>query len=198
MIQYVLAAIVGYLSGSIPFGLLLTRAAGLGDIRSLGSGNIGATNVLRTGSRSIAALTLLLDMLKGFVPVAIATYAWGVEASAIAGIVAFLGHVFPVWLQFRGGKGVATYIGVMGGLSWQLALAFIVVWLAVALVGRRSSLAALTSSAIVAIAAWFIVPGLVAATFLVLSIAVFITHRENLARLVRGEEPVIELRRKAQ
>ena len=119
----ILAPIVGYLCGSIPFGLLLTRAAGLGDVRSIGSGNIGATNVLRTGNKGLAAATLVLDALKGTIP-ALIFASYGAEAGAIAGVGAFIGHIFPVWLGFKGGKGVATYLGVLIGLAWQVALIF--------------------------------------------------------------------------
>src|SRR5262245_6360723 len=124
------AAAVGYLSGSIPFGLLLTRWAGLGDVRAIGSGNIGATNVLRTGNRTIAAITLLLDVMKGAVPVLLMKWQAGETGALIAGAAAFLGHLFPVWLGFKGGKGVATYIGILLGLAWPLAIIFLVVWIA--------------------------------------------------------------------
>ena len=138
----------GYLLGSIPFGLLVTRAAGLGDVRKIGSGNIGATNVLRTGNKGLAALTLLLDALKGTVAVLAAGY-FGADHAVYAGFAAFLGHIFPAWLNFRGGKGVATYLGVLAGLYWPAALAFAAVWLGVAYLTRYSSLAALSASVIV-------------------------------------------------
>ena len=138
-------AAFGYLLGSIPFGLLITRAAGLGDVRKIGSGNIGATNVLRTGNKGLAALTLLLDALKGTAAVLIAG-CYGPELAIVAGLGAFLGHLFPVWLGFKGGKGVATYLGVLAGLIWQVALVFAAVWLAVALLLRYSSLAALIAA----------------------------------------------------
>src|SRR5215468_7653983 len=141
------AFIIGYLLGSIPFGLILTKLAGTQDLRSIGSGNIGATNVLRTGNKGLAAATLIGDMLKGTVAVIIAGSLWGPNAAMIAGLGAFLGHVFPVWLKFKGGKGVATYIGVLLGLAWPAALAFGVIWLAVAALTRYSSLAALVASA---------------------------------------------------
>src|SRR5687768_1202014 len=136
---------IAYLCGSIPFGLLLTRAAGLGDVRNIGSGNIGATNVLRTGNKGLAAATLLLDALKGAAP-AILALRYGPEPGAIAGLGAFLGHLYPVWLGFKGGKGVATYIGVLAGLAWQVALIFGAVWLAVAAVTRYASLASLVAA----------------------------------------------------
>jgi glycerol-3-phosphate acyltransferase PlsY len=135
----IICAIAGYLSGSVPFGLILTQMAGLGDVRSIGSGNIGATNVLRTGNKGLAAATLVLDALKGTVPALLATHFLGIEAGVIAGFFAFLGHIFPVWLGFKGGKGVATYIGVMFGLDWRMGLLFIAVWIATAALSRYSS-----------------------------------------------------------
>ncbi len=149
-----IALVFGYLLGSIPFGLLLTRAAGLGDVRNIGSGNIGATNVLRTGNKGLAAATLLLDMLKGTAAVLIAGI-YGTEFAIAAGLGAFLGHLFPVWLGFKGGKGVATYLGVLAGLMWQAALLFGAVWLVVAFAMRYSSLAALIACVVVADRALF-------------------------------------------
>jgi len=186
-LHLILAALFGYLLGSIPFGLLLTRAAGLGDVRSIGSGNIGATNVLRTGNKGLAALTLILDALKGTAAAAIATR-WGTELGLIAGFTAFIGHLFPVWLGFKGGKGVATYLGVLIGLVWKVALVFAVVWLAVAVVLRYSSLAALTATVVVPVVLYFM--GLVdyAALFLVMSVIVWIKHRANISRLLAGTE----------
>jgi len=186
-LHLILAALFGYLLGSIPFGLLLTRAAGLGDVRSIGSGNIGATNVLRTGNKGLAALTLILDALKGTAAAAIATR-WGTELGLIAGFTAFIGHLFPVWLGFKGGKGVATYLGVLIGLVWKVALVFAVVWLAVAVVLRYSSLAALTATVVVPAVLYFM--GLVdyAALFLVMSVIVWIKHRANISRLLAGTE----------
>src|SRR5215470_11054068 len=144
--SHVLAALaLGYLLGSIPFGLLLTRAAGLGDIRAIGSGNIGATNVLRTGRKSLAAATLVLDALKGTAAV-LSGHAISPHGAIVAGFAAFLGHIFPVWLGFRGGKGVATYLGVLIALSWQAAIVFAMAWLAAAAASRYSSVAALTAS----------------------------------------------------
>ncbi|RCW85494.1 glycerol-3-phosphate 1-O-acyltransferase PlsY [Phyllobacterium bourgognense] len=181
------ALVFGYLLGSIPFGLILTRMAGLGDVRSIGSGNIGATNVLRTGNKKLAAATLLLDMLKGTVAVMIAGIA-SPEAAIIAGFGAFLGHIFPVWLKFKGGKGVATYLGVLLGLFWQGALIFAAVWLIIAYTSRYSSLAALVAAIIVPIALYIIGVHQIAALFLVLTIIVFIKHRANIQRLVSGTE----------
>jgi glycerol-3-phosphate acyltransferase PlsY len=188
---FVYCVLLGYLCGSIPFGLLLTRLAGLGDIRSIGSGNIGATNVLRSGSKKTAALTLILDALKGTAPVLISGEQWGTYAAIAAGIAAFTGHVLPVWLKFRGGKGVATYVGVLFGLWWPLGLCFIAVWIVVALASRISSLSALSASAVVALAASVQPGGATGVACLVLGLAVFLTHRANLARLIRNEEPGI-------
>ncbi|RUY89157.1 MULTISPECIES: glycerol-3-phosphate 1-O-acyltransferase PlsY [unclassified Mesorhizobium] len=179
--------VFGYLLGSIPFGLLLTRAAGLGDVRQIGSGNIGATNVLRTGNKGLAAATLLLDVLKGTAAVLIAGY-FAPDLAIWAGLGAFLGHLFPVWLGFKGGKGVATYLGVLIGLAWQVALIFAVVWLVMAFLFRYSSLAALTAAVIVPIALYFMSTPQNAGLFAVMSIIVFIKHRENISRLLAGTE----------
>ncbi len=181
------ALAVGYLAGSIPFGLLLTKAAGLGDVRSIGSGNIGATNVLRTGRKGLAAATLLLDALKGTVA-ALVAYSWGLEAAMAAGLGAFLGHLFPVWLGFKGGKGVATYLGVLAGLAWKGALAFAVVWLVIALVTRYSSLAALLASVAVPLVVWFLGQPELAVFFAALSVIIFVKHRANIGRLLAGTE----------
>jgi acyl phosphate:glycerol-3-phosphate acyltransferase len=182
-----LAFAFGYLLGSIPFGLLLTRAAGGPDIREIGSGNIGATNVLRTGNKVLAAATLLCDMLKGsFAVLAVARY--GADPTLAAALGAFLGHLFPVWLKFKGGKGVATYIGLLIGLHWPAALFFCIVWLVVAGATRYSSLAALVASALTPPAIWYFgLPG-VAALFLLLTILLWFMHRANIARLLRGSE----------
>ena len=183
----ILALVFGYLLGSIPFGLLLTRAAGLGDVRKIGSGNIGATNVLRTGNKGLAAATLLLDALKGTAAVLIAGH-FAPETAVWAGLGAFLGHLFPVWLGFKGGKGVATYLGVLIGLAWQVALIFAVVWLVMAFLFRYSSLAALTAAVIVPIALYFMSAPQIAILFVVMSIIVFIKHRANISRLLAGTE----------
>jgi acyl phosphate:glycerol-3-phosphate acyltransferase len=183
----VIAVVFGYLLGSIPFGLLITRAAGLGDVRKIGSGNIGATNVLRTGNKRLAAATLLLDMLKGTAAVLIAGI-YGPEAAMAGGLGAFLGHVFPVWLGFKGGKGVATYLGVLAGLMWKAALVFAVVWLAVALVMRYSSLAALIAAVAVPVALYVMGHVDLAILFAVMSLVVFVKHRANISRLLAGSE----------
>ncbi|MCT7375675.1 glycerol-3-phosphate 1-O-acyltransferase PlsY [Chelativorans salis] len=187
-LPYLLAALgVGYLLGSIPFGLLITRMAGLGDVRNIGSGNIGATNVLRTGHKGLAALTLVLDALKGTVAVLLARI-YGLDYALVAGFGAFLGHLFPVWLGFKGGKGVATYLGVLTALAWQGAVVFAVAWLAVAFITRYSSLAALVAAVSVPVALYLL--GLVqpAQLFVVLSLLVFLKHRTNIIRLVQGRE----------
>ncbi len=194
---YTIAALVlGYLLGSIPFGLILTRAAGLGDVRDIGSGNIGATNVLRTGNKGIAALTLLLDLLKGTAAVLIghAIGALGgvaILASLVAGFAAFIGHTYPVWLGFKGGKGVATYIGVLLGLNWPGALAFCSVWLLVAILSRYSSLSAIVAAVVTPI--WLLTVGDYATAILaaLLSVLLIYKHRANIHRLVAGEEPRI-------
>ncbi|MCV9997393.1 glycerol-3-phosphate 1-O-acyltransferase PlsY [Pararhizobium sp. YC-54] len=181
------AAIFGYLLGSIPFGLILTRMAGLGDVRKIGSGNIGATNVLRTGNKKLAAATLLLDALKGTAAAAIASR-WGIEAGIAAGFAAFLGHLYPVWLGFKGGKGIATYIGVLLGLAPVMVLLFAAIWLAMAKLTRYSSLSALVATLIVPIvllAAGYEKIGLL---FVVMSIITWIKHRENIRRLLAGTE----------
>jgi glycerol-3-phosphate acyltransferase PlsY len=194
MLGLVLAFIVGYLLGSIPFGLLLTRLAGGPDLRSIGSGNIGATNVLRTGKKGIAAATLLGDMLKGTLAVVLVRWWAGFDAALIAGLGAFLGHLFPVWLKFKGGKGVATYIGVLIGLAWPFALLFGVIWLAVAFATRYSSLAALIASAIMPVALWFAGLPRIALLYVVLTVLLWFMHRPNIARLIAGSEGKIKLR----
>ena len=186
-----IAFAVGYLLGSIPFGLILTRAAGAPDIRAIGSGNIGATNVLRTGRKGLAAATLLCDALKGTAAVLLVTHFAGYENALIAALGAFLGHVFPVWLKFKGGKGVAVYIGVLIGLAWPAALICIGIWLAVAAISRYSSLAALIASAITPLALWFLGQPSAAALFLLLAALLWIMHRANIARLLNGTEDKI-------
>jgi glycerol-3-phosphate acyltransferase PlsY len=183
-----LAFVLGYLLGSIPFGLILTRLAGTPDIRSIGSGNIGATNVLRTGRKGLAAATLLLDMLKGTVAVIISGYFGGPDAAMLAALGAFLGHLFPVWLKFRGGKGVAVYIGVLIGLFWPAAVVFCVLWATTAATSRYSSLAALVASFVIPIFLWWFGHLALAALFAVLTLLLFYMHRENIKRLMAGTE----------
>jgi glycerol-3-phosphate acyltransferase PlsY len=181
------ALVVGYLLGSIPFGLLLTRLAGLGDIRTIGSGNIGATNVLRTGNRWLAAATLLLDGAKGTAAVLLCARLGG-SAEIAAALAAFVGHVFPVWLGFRGGKGVATYIGVLAGLFWPGAILFCAAWLVTAVVSRLSSLSALLASLVTPIVLLFVSGWRLALLFAILSVILWWRHRDNLARLSAGTE----------
>ena len=183
-----LALILGYLLGSIPFGLILTRLAGTEDLRSIGSGNIGATNVLRTGRKGLAAATLLLDALKGTVAVIIAGYLAGPEAAMLAGLGAFLGHLFPVWLKFKGGKGVAVYIGILIGLFWPAAALFCAVWLATAVISRYSSLSALVASFVTPIFLWWYGHPALAWLFALLTVLLFTMHRANISRLLAGTE----------
>ena len=178
----------GYLLGSIPFGLILGKLAGLGDVRAVGSGNIGATNVLRAGSKKVAAVTLLLDAAKGTAAVLVAARYAGEPAAIAAGLGAFLGHLYPVWLRFRGGKGVATYIGVMLGLYWPVALAFCGIWLLVALVTRYSSLAALAAGAATPAILAALGNGPLATLALVFTVLLIVRHRSNIERLLRREE----------
>jgi glycerol-3-phosphate acyltransferase PlsY len=185
------ALAIGYALGSIPFGLLLTRLAGTQDIRAIGSGNIGATNVLRTGRKGLAAATLLCDMLKGTAAVLIAQHLLGKEAAIAAGFGAFVGHLFPIWLRFKGGKGVATFIGVLTALAWPIALAYGAIWLATAFLTRYSSLSALVATAATPVMLWWFGYRLEAQLFLLLSILVFIMHRANIARLFAGTESKI-------
>jgi glycerol-3-phosphate acyltransferase PlsY len=182
---------LGYLLGSIPFGLILTRIAGLGDVRHIGSGNIGATNVLRTGRKSLAAATLLLDAAKGAVAVLIAGHCFGELPAMLAGLGAFLGHVFPVWLQFKGGKGVATFVGVLLAVAWKIGAIFIGFWLAVAALTRLSSLAAIVATIAIPFAAWVLGNGELALVTALMSIVILIKHRGNIRRLLAGEEPRI-------
>ena len=188
------AGVIGYLLGSIPFGLVLTRLAGLGDIRRIGSGNIGATNVLRTGSKGAAALTLLLDLAKGFAAVVIGQ-AWGEEASLVAALCVIIGHMLPVWLGFRGGKGVATALGVLIALAWPVALAAALVWLATALSFRYSSLAALVAASAAAVLAPFVADGMIAALIAGIALLIILRHHDNIRRLMAGTESRISLRK---
>jgi acyl phosphate:glycerol-3-phosphate acyltransferase len=178
----------GYLCGSIPFGVLLTRLAGAPDVRAIGSGNIGATNVLRTGRKGLAAATVLGDMLKGTVAVLLTAYVLDHDFAVAAAVGAFLGHLFPVWLRFRGGKGVATYIGILLALAWPAAILFCAIWLAIAALTRYSSLAALIASAATPVFLWWHGDVQDAQLFLLLSVLLWIMHRANIARLARGKE----------
>jgi acyl phosphate:glycerol-3-phosphate acyltransferase len=186
---YFLAALVlGYLLGSIPFGLLLTRSAGLGDIRKVGSGNIGATNVLRTGRKGLAAATLLGDALKGAAAVLLMFWIWGPNTAIVAAIGAVLGHLFPVWLKFRGGKGVATFIGCLIGLKLAAAAVFAAIWLMLAFATRYSSLSALVATAATPPVLWWLGERQMAEAFVFLAILLFWKHRENIRRLMAGTE----------
>ena len=191
MVEVFLAFLIGYASGSIPFGLLLTKMSGGEDLRKVGSGNIGATNVLRTGNKGLAAATLLLDLLKGLLPVVVAGQLWGQEAMAFAAAGAVVGHCYPVWLGFKGGKGVATNAGVAFGLAWQIGLVYALVWLSILAIFRISSLAGM--SAVVAAAAAAPLFGFPQFFPVLAAIAVLIIylHRENIGRLTRGEEPKV-------
>jgi acyl phosphate:glycerol-3-phosphate acyltransferase len=188
------AAVIGYLSGSIPFGLLLSRLAGHGDIRRIGSGNIGATNVLRTGSKGLAALTLLLDAAKGAAAVAVGQR-WGAAAALCAAGAAVIGHMFPIWLGFRGGKGVATALGVLLVLAWPVALAALLVWLAVALLSRYASLAALAAAATAAGVAAVFLDKAIAVVVTGMAILVVLRHYANIGRLLVGSERRMSLRK---
>jgi glycerol-3-phosphate acyltransferase PlsY len=181
----------GYLAGSIPFGLIITRLAGIGDIRSIGSGNIGATNVLRTGRRELAAATLVCDALKGTFAVLATRYVGGPELALVAGFGAFIGHLFPVWLKFRGGKGVATFIGVLLAFAWPIVIGYGAVWLAVAWLTRYSSLAALAACTATPLLLWWFGYPEPAELFALLAVIVWISHRANIARLIAGTETKI-------
>lgn len=187
--------LLGYACGSVPFGLLLTRGAGLGDIRAVGSGNIGATNVLRTGHKGLAAVTLLLDMLKGTVAVLVAARLLGPEAGLAAALGAMLGHCFPVWLGFRGGKGVATFIGCLLVLDWRALLVLAAIWIGTAAIVRISSLAGLLSSPGATLFVWVLGDDPTAAVLSVMTAVLWAKHRANIVRLSSGTEPRIGARR---
>ncbi len=190
MLESLIALVGGYALGSIPFAYVVTQAFGLGDIRQVGSGNVGATNVLRTGNKLATALTFIGDVGKGVVAVLIAKQ-FGEATAMAAALGAFAGHIFPVWLNFKGGKGVATCLGILAALNWPVALIAFGTWLAALAIGRISSLAALVAAVAspIYMALWG--PGLYAAGAVILAALVFVTHRENIARLLKGEEPRI-------
>jgi glycerol-3-phosphate acyltransferase PlsY len=185
------AALIGYLLGTIPFGLILTRAAGLGDIRKIGSGNIGATNVLRTGNKKLAAATLLLDGIKGAVAVAVGLWLAGRDGVFVAGLAAVVGHLFPVWLRFKGGKGVATGFGVLFAAAWPAGLAAGAVWLAVARLSKMSSAGALSAFAVAPLLAWAAAGPQIALLILLVAALIFLRHEANIRRLLAGTEPRI-------
>jgi acyl phosphate:glycerol-3-phosphate acyltransferase len=190
-LEYLATFVFGYLCGSVPFGVLITRLAGAPDVRSIGSGNIGATNVLRTGRKALAAATLLGDMFKGTIAVLVAACVFDREVALAAALGAFLGHLFPVWLSFKGGKGVATYIGLLIGLAWPVAIFFSAVWLAIAALFRYSSLAALIASVLTPFFLWWRGQVPEAELFGLLSVLLWIMHRGNIARLLGGSESKI-------
>jgi acyl phosphate:glycerol-3-phosphate acyltransferase len=187
-VKLITALALGYLFGSIPFGLLLTRLAGTRDLREIGSGSIGATNVLRTGRKGLAAATLICDALKGTFAVLIGGYMAGPNGAIVGALGAFLGHLFPLWLGFKGGKGVATYIGLLLAMAWPVAITFGLIWLALAAFTRYSSLAALAASAATPLALWVLGYRPEAALFGLLTVLLWIMHRANIARLIKGTE----------
>lgn len=192
----ILWAIFGYLLGSVPFGLVIARALGLGDLRQIGSGNIGATNVLRTGNKPAALATLLLDSGKGAIAVLLARHFGGESAALVAGAAAFLGHCYPVWLRFRGGKGVATFLGTLVALNWPLGLIACATWAATAAISRISSLSALMAAALAPVFAWGMGRTDIAAAAAFMAILIFVRHKANIARLLDGSEPRIGAGRK--
>ena len=187
----IVVALLAYLLGSIPFGLVITRAMGLGDLRAIGSGNIGATNVLRTGNKRAAAATLILDAAKGAVAVLVARFAVGEDAAQLAALSSFLGHLFPVWLRFKGGKGVATFLGTLLALDWRVGLACCATWAIAAAITRISSLAALTAAALSTL--WLMVfqQGQMIFLVVILTLLVYVRHWANLQRIKQGTEPKI-------
>ncbi|WP_313440633.1 glycerol-3-phosphate 1-O-acyltransferase PlsY [Novosphingobium sp.] len=188
--DWILALLLGYALGSVPFGLLITRIAGAGDLRAIGSGNIGATNVLRTGRKGLAAATLLLDLLKGLAAVLIVAR-FLPEWTWLAALGAFLGHCFPVWLRFKGGKGVATTAGIAFGLAWPIGLAYAVTWVGLLLIVRISSVAGMTAAIVAPLAALLLGKSEAAGVLAVIAVLVVFLHRENLARLRAGTEPKV-------
>ena len=191
LLALLLTGALGYLLGSIPFGIVITRALGLGDLRKIGSGNIGATNVLRTGNRPAALATLLLDSGKGAIAVLIARFAVGEDAAQLAAFTSFMGHLFPVWLGFRGGKGVATFLGTLLALAWPVGIACCLTWLATAAVSRISSLSALVAAASSVLWLFLLGHGQMALLGFLLTVLIFYRHSANIQRLVAGTEPRI-------
>jgi glycerol-3-phosphate acyltransferase PlsY len=187
---------IAYLLGSIPFGLLLTRMFGIGDIRQVGSGNIGATNVLRTGKKGLAIATLLLDLLKGIVAVKLIQHIYNYDMAMLAGLFVVLGHIFPIWLRFRGGKGVATTLGAFIALNWLLGIVVCAIWIAIFFITRISSLSAITSICCAPIAAYFFGDKLLALLCLIIAAIIIFTHRQNLKRLLTGTEPAFKSKEK--
>lgn len=190
-----IVAILAYLLGSIPFGIVITRAFGLGDLRQIGSGNIGATNVLRTGNKPAAAATLILDAAKGGIAVLIARYSFGEDAAQLAGLSAFLGHLFPIWLGFKGGKGVATFLGIVLALAWPVGLAACATWAVAAAITRISSAAALCAAGLSGIWLFVFNHGQMIILIFILTVLVYIRHAANIARIKAGTEPKIGARK---
>ncbi len=186
-----IVSLFGYILGSVPFGLLLTKMAGLGDLRSIGSGNIGATNVLRTGNKKLAAATLLLDAFKATAAAVIAQSVFGGDAGLIGGFAAFIGHLFPVWLGFKGGKGVATYIGTLLGVAPIMVLVFAIVWLSIAFLSRYSSLSALVATLVIPVVLWILGSQQAALVTAAMTVITYWRHKENIERLIAGTESKI-------
>jgi acyl phosphate:glycerol-3-phosphate acyltransferase len=191
----ILTLFLAYLLGSIPFGILITKAMGLGDLRQIGSGNIGATNVLRTGNKAAAAATLILDAAKGGVAVLIARWLFAEDAAQLAGLAAFLGHLYPVWAKFKGGKGVATFLGIILALNWHVGLGLCAVWLVTAIISRTSSIAALLAAATTPMWMIYFGDGHFLILSLILTVLIYMRHSENLKRLKAGTEPKIGQKR---
>jgi len=194
---YVLTAIIAYLAGSIPFGLILVNITGAGNLREIGSGNIGATNVLRTGRKNIAIATLILDCGKGGVPVIVAQ-SHGLDLAVIAGVCSVVGHIFPIWLKFRGGKGVATVLGVLLAIAWQVGLTAIATWLIIAVIFRYSSLAAILALTLSTVYAWFLPDTNVSIMTTLIAGLSILRHKENIWRLIKGNESKIKLGQKSE
>lgn len=192
--SYILTALIAYLAGSIPFGLILVRFTGAGDLRAIGSGNIGATNVLRTGRKGIALATLFLDCGKGALPVLVSQH-YNNDLAIVAGIFSVIGHIFPVWLRFKGGKGVATIIGVLLAIAWQIGLLTISIWVILAVTFRYSSLAAILSLALSAAYSWIFANTNLSIMITIIASICIIRHMENIQRLVKGTESKIKLRK---
>ena len=194
---YILTAIIAYLAGSIPFGLILVNITGVGNLREIGSGNIGATNVLRTGHKNIAIATLILDCGKGGVTVIVAQ-SHGLDLAVIAGVCSVVGHIFPIWLKFRGGKGVATVLGVLLAIAWQVGLAAVATWLIIAAIFRYSSLAAILALTLSTVYAWYLPDANVSIMTTLIAGLSILRHKENMWRLIKGKESKIKLGKKSE
>ena len=194
---YVLTAIIAYLAGSIPFGLILVNITGAGNLREIGSGNIGATNVLRTGHKNIAIATLILDCSKGGVTVIVAQ-SHGLDLAVISGVCSVVGHIFPIWLKFRGGKGVATVLGVLLAIAWQVGLTAVATWLIIAAIFRYSSLAAILALTLSTVYAWYLPDTNVSIMTTLIAGLSILRHKENMWRLIKGKESKIKLGKKSE